>query len=78
MDIPYTIFPDLLKRKADETPNAAACIIIDDDNERSVLTCGEFFNKATTFAGTLVQMGVERGDIVGSVEEMFKNGLLLI
>lgn len=65
LDIPYTIFPDLLKRRADETPNAAACIFIDDDNERSVLTCGEFFNKATTFAGTLVQMRVDRGDIIG-------------
>lgn len=45
LDIPYTTFPDLLKRRADETPNAAACIFIDDDNERSVLYFGELFNK---------------------------------
>lgn len=54
MDILYIIFLDLFKRKVDEIFNVVVCIFIDDDNERFVLMCGEFFNKVIMFVGILV------------------------
>lgn len=65
LDIPYTTFPDLLKRKARESPDVELCIFIDDDSARSTLTFGDLYKKATKFAKTLVKMGVEKGDIIG-------------
>lgn len=44
LDIPYTTLPDLLKRRADETPDKAFCITIGDDNERYVVTFGELYH----------------------------------
>uniref|UniRef100_A0A8W8MHF4 AMP-dependent synthetase/ligase domain-containing protein n=1 Tax=Magallana gigas TaxID=29159 RepID=A0A8W8MHF4_MAGGI len=65
LDIPYTSFPDLLKRRAVETPNKAACVFFYESNERYVLTFGDLYDRATKFAKALVQMGVKRGDIIG-------------
>lgn len=65
LDIPYTSFPDLLKRRAVETPNKAACVFFYENNERYVLAFGDLYDRATKFAKALVQMGVKRGDIIG-------------
>lgn len=65
LDVPYISFPDLLKKSAKDTPNKEICIFFDENNERSVLTCGELYDKATKFARALVQMGIKRGDIIG-------------
>lgn len=65
LDIPYITFPDLLKKRAKETPDKEICIFFDENNERSVLTFGEIYEKSTKFARALVQMGVKRGDIIG-------------
>lgn len=55
MDILYIIFLDLFKRIVDEIFNVVVCIFIDDDDdERFVLMCGEFFNKVIMFVGILV------------------------
>lgn len=78
LDIPYTTLPDLLKRRADETPDKAFCITIGDDNERYVVTFGELYHKATNFARALVQMGIKRYDKIGLSGRMFQNGFLLI
>lgn len=45
LGIPFTTFPDLFKNEADETPDTTACIFIDYDNERSVLTFVEFLQQ---------------------------------
>lgn len=65
LDIPYTTLPDLLKRRADETPEKAFCITIGDYNERYVVTFGELYHKATNFARALVKMGIKRYDKIG-------------
>ncbi|XP_052679504.1 uncharacterized protein LOC128160245 [Crassostrea angulata] len=65
LDIPYTTFPNLLKQRAQKSPDEVVCIFIDDDRARSILTFGDLYKKATKFAKTLVQMGVKRGDIIG-------------
>lgn len=65
LDIPYTSFPDLLKRRAVETPNKAACVFFYENNERYVLAFGDLYDRATKFAKALVQMGVKKGDIIG-------------
>lgn len=65
LDIPYITYPDLLKRRAEESHDKTMCIFIDDDNARFELTYGDLYDKATRFAKTLVHMGVKRGDIIG-------------
>ncbi|XP_065937003.1 uncharacterized protein [Magallana gigas] len=65
LDIPYTTYPDLLKRRAEESHDKVVYIFIDDDNARFELTYGDLYDKANKFAKTLVQMGVKRGDIIG-------------
>lgn len=65
LDIPYTTYPDLLKRRAEESHDKVVYIFIDDDNARFELTYGDLYDKANKFAKTLVQMGVKKGDIIG-------------
>lgn len=71
LGIPFTTFPDLFKNEADETPDKTACIFIDFDNERSVLTFVEFLQqgnnvcKKTSLDGSKERwhLGLSRGNV---------------
>lgn len=45
LGIPFKTFPHLFKNEADETPDTTACIFIDNDNEKSMLTFVEFLQQ---------------------------------
>lgn len=65
LDVPYITYPELLKRRASETPEKAGYIFLDGDNRRIVLTFSELYKKSAKFAKNLVHLGVKKGDVVG-------------
>lgn len=65
LDVPYITYPELLKRRASETPEKAVYVFNDGENRRTVLTFGELYTKSATFAKNLVHLGVKKNDIVG-------------
>lgn len=65
LDVPYITYPELLKRRASETPEKAGYVFIDGENRRTVLTFGELYTKSAKFAKNLVHLGVKKNDIVG-------------
>lgn len=50
LDVPYITYPELLKRRASETPEKAVYVFIDGENRRTVLTFGELYTKSAKFA----------------------------
>lgn len=65
LNSPYITFPDLLKRRANETPNKAAYIFIDEEKKKTVLTFQDLYTKAVSFAKALVSFGFQKGDTIG-------------
>lgn len=65
LDPPYITFTDLLKRRANDTPNKPAYIFIDEEKKRTVLTFQDLYTKAVSFAKGLVSLGIQKGDTIG-------------
>lgn len=65
LNCPYITFPDLLKKRANETPNKDAYIFIDEEKKKKVLTFQDLYTKAVSFAKALVSLGIHKGDTIG-------------
>ncbi|XP_022321945.2 fatty acid--[acyl-carrier-protein] ligase ScoC-like [Crassostrea virginica] len=63
--VPYTTYPELLRKWASKTTNKAAFIFVDKDLKRTVLSYSDLYENSTKFAKGLVHYGVKQGDIIG-------------
>ena len=63
--VPYTTYPELLRKWASKTPYKAAFIFVDKDLRRTVLSYRDLYENSTKFAKSLVRHGVKQGDIIG-------------
>ena len=63
--VPYTTYPELLRKWASKTPYKAAFIFVDKDLRRTVLSYRDLYENSTKFAKSLVHHGVKQGDIIG-------------
>ena len=63
--VPYTTYPELLRKWASKTTNKAGFIFVDKDLKRTVLSYSDLYENSTKFAKGLVHHGVKQGDIIG-------------
>lgn len=54
LDVLYMSFLDLFKKRVKDILNKEICIFFDENNERFVLICGEFYDKVIKFVRVLV------------------------